>query len=279
VFESFGSHLWFLGFLISFSLIALPLFLWLKAASGRRFIDWLGELGTRRGGLLLLAIPLVLVRLSLQPAFSEYAGWADFAYMLVYFVYGYILYADERLIRAIERDAWLTISVGAATTVIMIGTVIAGVAAEWATTPATPQFYFAWTIVVLNGWCWTSFALYFGMRLLNRHNRWLEYGQDAILPFYLFHQPLIVAIAFYVVQWNISAQFGTAVDVLVKLPVVVFGSFAATLGLYRLILRRIPPVRALLGMKPARSAGRQPAEPSSMPRVETFGVDSHPVVQ
>ena len=59
---------------------------------------------------------------------------------------------------------------------------------------------------------------------------------------------MIVAIAFYVVQWDALAQFGAGVDILVKQPIVVFGSFAVTLGLYE-VFCRIPPARALLGMK------------------------------
>jgi hypothetical protein len=270
IFESFGSHLWFLGYLFSFSLIALPLFLWLKKDSGQRFIGWLAGLGERRGGLLVFVIPLVLVRLSLQPVYYEYTDWADFVYMLAYFISGYVLYADERFTKAIQRDAWLTLALGTCTTLIMIGTVIAGVAAEWATTPGTPGFYFAWSVVVVNGWCWTTFMLYVGMRFLNLRNQWLEYGQEAILPFYLFHQPVIVAIAFYVVGWDIAAQSGAGVDILVKLPIVVFGSFAVTLGLYE-VFRRIPPARALLGMKPRRLAGTQSAEPGSKPEVAASG--------
>ena len=74
-----------------------------------------------------------------------------------------------------------------------------------------------------------------------------------MLPFYLFHQPVIIAIAFFVVQWDISAQFGAAVDILVKQPIVVFGSFAVTLGLYQVFFRNSRYARGLLGMKPRRS--------------------------
>lgn len=257
VFESWGSHLWFLGYLITFSLIALPLFLWLKKDTGQRFIGWLGRLGERRGGLLVFVIPLLLVRLSLQPRFSDYADWTDFAYMLVYFIYGYILYADERFSRAIRRDARLTLALGISTMLIMVGTIVAGVAEQWATTPGTLAFYFAWSVVVVNGWCWTTFVLNVGMRFFDTRNKWLEYGQEAILPFYLFHQPVIVTIAFYAVQWDIAAKLGANVDILVKLPVVVLGSLAVTLSLYEVFIRRVQPARSLLGMKPRRDARPQ----------------------
>ena len=53
--------------------------------------------------------------------------------------------------------------------------------------------------------------------------------------------PVIVVIAFYVVQWDAGT--------LVKLPVVVLSSFAVTLGLYELFIRRIGAAQALFGMK------------------------------
>ena len=53
---------------------------------------------------------------------------------------------------------------------------------------------------------------------------------------------MILFIAFYAVQWE--------VHLLIKLLVVVIGSFAMSLGLYEFLVRRINPVRALFGMKP-----------------------------
>jgi peptidoglycan/LPS O-acetylase OafA/YrhL len=256
-FEEWGSHLWFLGYLITFSFVALPAFLWFKTDAGKRTVRRLGSLAERRGGLLAFVMPLALVRLSLQARYSDYADWADFSYMLVYFILGYVLYADVRFARAIRRDAWLNLALGIGTIVAMVVAGIAGVVEEWATTPGTVQFYFAWGVVVLSGWCWTSFALYIGMRFFDTRNKWLEYGQDAILPFYLFHQPVIVTIAFYTVGWDIAARLGASVDISVKLPIVMLGSFAATLGVYEAFIRRVQPARSLLGMKPRRDVRSQ----------------------
>jgi glucan biosynthesis protein C len=63
-----------------------------------------------------------------------------------------------------------------------------------------------------------------------------------IMPFFLFHQAVIIAIAYVVVQWDAG--------ILPKLVVVVLGSFVVSLGLSELLVRRINPVRALFGMKP-----------------------------
>jgi glucan biosynthesis protein C len=60
----------------------------------------------------------------------------------------------------------------------------------------------------------------------------------------LVHHPVIVFIAFYAVQWE--------VHLLIKLLVVVIGTFAGSFGTYELLVRRVNPVRRLFGLKPRR---------------------------
>jgi hypothetical protein len=50
IFNRVGIHLWFVGFLFAFSLLALPFFSWLKRASGKRFIASLARLMEWRAG-------------------------------------------------------------------------------------------------------------------------------------------------------------------------------------------------------------------------------------
>jgi glucan biosynthesis protein C len=112
---------------------------------------------------------------------------------------------------------------------------------SWSEAPGIPQFYLLQIFVTIIAVCYSLTMLFVGMRLLDFSNRWLRYGQEAALPFFVLHQPVIIVIAFFVVQWN--------ADILVKLPVVVLSSFAVTIGLYELIIRRINPLRLLFGMK------------------------------
>jgi peptidoglycan/LPS O-acetylase OafA/YrhL len=249
VFGWAGYHLWFLGFLFAYSLIALPLFLWLKQDAGRRFIAWLGKLSEWRGSLFLFLIPLVLVQIVLRPVYPAEHHWADFFYTLVFFVSGYILYADPRFMQAIRRDWPLMLTAGILSTLFFFATAAAGVALEWMSTPGTPQFYLGWGVFGVNSWCWTMFVLYVGKRFLDFSNKWLQYGQEMIMPFFLFHQPVIIIIACYVVQWDTSAKLGAGAGILVKLLVVVLSSFVVSLGLYEVFVRRISAVRVLFGMK------------------------------
>jgi glucan biosynthesis protein C len=252
VLGDWGYHLWFLGFLFAYSLIALPVFVWLKRDAGQRFTDWLAGLSQRRGGILLAIIPLLLVQIVLHPLYPGERGWSGFVFKLLFFISGYILYADPRFRQAIRRDRLLLFVLAVTTTLVIFALGIAGVAFEWADTPGIPGFYLFWIVFTANGWCWAMLMLYVGIRFLDFSNEWLQYARQAGLPFFLFHQPVILAIAFYVVQWETG--------IVVKLLTIVFGSFVITLGLYELVIRRVQPLHALFGIKPRKresSAERQ----------------------
>jgi surface polysaccharide O-acyltransferase-like enzyme len=190
--------------------------------------------------LFLFLLPLLLAQLSLRPFFPAEHHWADFAYTLAFFLCGYIAYADERFLQAVRRDWALNLAAGIISTLYFFGTASAGVALDWMSDPGLWQFYLGWAVFAINSWCWTLVVLAIGQRYLDFRNRWLEYGQRMIMPFFLFHQPVIIAIAFYVVQWEAG--------LLVKLLTVVLGSFVVSLGLYELV-RRIKPLAALFGAK------------------------------
>ena len=74
------------------------------------------------------------------------------------------------------------------------------------------------------------------------YKRQAQYGNEAVLPFYLLHEPVIVAAAYLIVRWHAPT--------LAKYPALVAISFAATLAIYELAVRRYRPTRLLFGMKP-----------------------------
>ena len=232
--------------MFAYSLLALPIFRWFERDAGRSSIAWLGRLAEVRGGILLFVIPLALARLLVQPYFPEDHGWLDFVYSFLFFVLGYILYSDDRFLAAVRRDRWLLFAGGVLTLVAFGGlsAVFGDQALEWGVTFVVP-----WSIVLiflfaLSSWCWVVCVLYLAMTRLNFTNKWLVYGNETIMPFYLLHQPVIIVIAYFVVQWDAG--------ILVKLLVVLFASLSVTLGLVELLVRPLKPVRMLFGMKPRR---------------------------
>jgi hypothetical protein len=114
----------------------------------------------------------------------------------------------------------------------------------WYETPGIPQFHFLQFFISIIAVCYSLTMLFVGMRFLDFTNRWLRYGQEAALPFFVLHQPVIIVIAFFVVQWDAT--------IAVKLPIVVLSSFVVSVGLYELIVRRFRPLRLAFGMKSRR---------------------------
>jgi len=183
-----------------------------------------------------------LVKCLLVPFFPLEHDWADFVFLLLFFALGFVLFGDERFARIIRRDWLLLLTVG---TVIVLGLVAMYLmdfpVITWGQTPGIPEFNILQSLTSAIAICYSLTMLFVGMRLLDFTNRWLRYGQEAALPFFVLHQPVIIVIAFFVVQWNAA--------LMLKLPVVVLSSFVVSVGLYEFLVRRIRPLRQAFGMK------------------------------
>lgn len=246
-FGALGYHLWFLGFLFSFSLLSLPLFLWLKAEAGQRLLARLARHCERRGTLLFFILPLALVRLTLHPFFPQEHSWADFAVQMMFFLFGYVLFSQPVFLEAVRRDWPLHLGVGIVAAASALAIVAYTGNLDLQAPPRTALDILFWILISIDSWSWTLIFLFVGMRYLDFSSRTLTYGQEAILPFFVFHQPVIIILAYYAVQWP--------VNLVAKLAFVVVGSFCVTLGVHAGLIRRFAPLRRLFGMK-AVTSGR-----------------------
>src|SRR3546814_6947621 len=90
---------------------------------------------------------------------------------------------------------------------------------------------------------WTALLAIFGWGqvLLDRRFRWLPYCTEAVFPWYILHQSLIVPLAF----WLAPMQLGPVVE-----PALVLGgTIGGCLLLHELVIRRTPLLRPLFGLK------------------------------
>jgi surface polysaccharide O-acyltransferase-like enzyme len=246
LFGAIGYHMWFLGYLFAFSLLALPLFTWLRGEAGQRFVSRAAELCEHRGGILLFSLPPVAVRLALQPLFPLEHDWADFFSFGVFFVLGYLVFADKRFTQFIRRDWWLLLAAWIAC-MLAFGAIIVSLGSlDIEKAPQTFLELLFWGVAAACGWFGTALMLFLGMRFMNRDSRLLRYGQDTLLPFFVIHQPVILVIAYFVVQWEAT--------ILAKLVVVVFGAFVGSVGLTELVIKHVGVLRAMFGMKPRQLA-------------------------
>jgi peptidoglycan/LPS O-acetylase OafA/YrhL len=248
-----GYHLWFLGFLFAISVVALPLCIGLMGDRGRAIVDALARRFGRRGATLGVVIPIyVLMGIGSALGTREH-DWLEFGWYLGYFLIGFVLVSDERFMAAVRRDLWPAAGV-AATVMAMI---VAGIPAPLDSAGEHgmgPIDLAIGGIFAVLGWAWTLLILNVGMRLARWQQPVREHLGDAVLPVYVIHQPVILAVAFFVVQWPLG---------IVPKWLVVFGvSALVTFVLVELALRA-PIARVLLGarIRPAVSvaAGPPPA--------------------
>jgi glucan biosynthesis protein C len=158
-------------------------------------------------------------------------------------VFGYILYSDDRFLKALRRDRWLLFWGGLLSLAAFFGMfiIVGDEAFDWFLTFVMPWSILMNFVYTIISWSWALFVLSFVMTGMNYSNKWLEYGKGTIMPFYLIHQPVIVVIAFYVVQWDLG--------LLPKLLIVVISSLLISFGLVEILIRPFKPIRKLFGMK------------------------------
>jgi len=248
-----GFHLWFIGFLFLYAVITLPLFRWLMTETGLRVRTALGTLCRRPGGITVLVLAFIAVELALRPFFPREHDWADFLFRMCFFILGFVLYSSEDIAPAVRRDWWVLSTLGTACVAALLGMYLADLPVfEWSGDPSTPWFYLIHSATTIIAYSYSLVMLFVGMRFLNFTNRLLVYSQEAVLPFFMLHQPAIVVIAFFVVQWNAGIPL--------KLVTVLVTSFVVCLGLYELVIRRVGFLRVVFGMY-AGPAGQRPARP------------------
>jgi glucans biosynthesis protein C len=239
----YGYHLWFLAFLFIISMIALPLLLYLKQERGRRFISWLSTFCNKPAGLFVFVLPIALIRMMLWTFFPGYQGWTDFYSWFVLFVCGFIIFSNDMFQAAIRKQGKIFLPVAFVCMLTLIASNFVGVLNDWEKAPGYSAVYLFYQFLLsIASWSMTVSALYLAMRFLNFRGKVLHYANEAVLPFYVIHQPVILIIAFYVLAWNIPTG--------VKYLFVSTAALIATLALYELVIRRIKLLRWLFGMKP-----------------------------
>ncbi|MGW2552347.1 acyltransferase family protein [Streptomyces sp. NPDC001635] len=243
-------HLWFVVLLLAFSLMLAPFHRWLPRERVRRIGDRVAEATLHRRGVVFLPAPAFAAICAFARLEEDYAGWHRWSYLL-FFVAGFVLATDDRFRTAMRREAataaWLGALLFAA----------AGPGFALADEPFTEMTALATASRALfgaAGWCLVVAI----PGLLDRRRpaqpraapnptpttrrRLYGYLAAAVLPLYVLHQPIVVAVAYFVVGWS--------APILVEYVVLVVISLILTLTAYELLVRRTRATRFLFGMRP-----------------------------
>jgi glucan biosynthesis protein C len=256
-FEALGMHLWYLVVLFVFSVLLYPLLRWLRGR-GQAALSKLGDLLSQPGAVYALALPaivLVLLEDRQNPVIDFNAGWSYLVYLWLTLA-GFLVVSGERLQASIERLRWLSLLIG----LVLAGAQFLLLNLEQEPTFGTWQYAVGWGIRALASWCCILAILGIGRKYLKFSTPFLTYANEAVLPFYILHQTVLLSVAYFVVQWTIPD--------LLKWLIVVLVSFVLIMVVYEFLVRRYNVMRFLFGMKVRPKAPvtqPQEAAPTSYP--------------
>lgn len=243
-------HLWFIAYLFIISLVISPLLNFLRSDTFARFIKRLERIASKPLGLNIFLIPLVLFQAILRPYFPENThglvdDWAFVVYFIIFFLAGFIMLSNRPMVESIRRQrGWFLVEAIAVS--IMLFTL--PYMAE--TREMTDLIWDNLSYAV--AWSCGLTAIGFARQHLNFNSSFRKYANEAIYPFYLLHQPAIVFLGSFIVQWDIP--------VLAKAITVTIASLVFSVAIYWFLIRPFNGMRMIFGMKKLPTGtNRQPS--------------------
>ena len=235
-------HLWFLAVLFIFSLICLPLFFDLFKKGRSPLSLLVSNINSPWKLMALLVLPLALVDILVYPGIlwgnRDFGGWCLVAHLL-FFISGYVIFSNPGLTGQIGKLSRF-VGIGAVVAAIALRPLL-GQLLDWKTNFGSVGYAAAQIAQAMLSWCLLIGFIYLGQRLFNFKNRFLSYASEAVLPFYILHQTVIIFIGYYVVRCELNPA--------VKYLVIALISFCLIMALYDLLIKRINILRFLFGMR------------------------------
>ncbi len=238
-FANVGMHLWYLVFLFIYSLICYRLFVWFKAG-GKHLLERITSLSAVPGLIYVwFALPLIILKGLVPASILEVGngGWG-FIYYLWFLISGFIIFSSNRLQDTIKKQRWISLFLGLVISMIHLyllfgvsNPVLQGSSGNW--TSALLSY--------LSAWCWLFALLGFGMQHFSINRPFLQHTNEAVLPFFILHQTVLVCFGYFILKWEIHD--------LLKWALVFSSSFIFVVAIYSAVIRRIDLFRFLFGMK------------------------------
>ncbi len=243
-------HLWFIVYLFFISLIFLPMISFYRSKYYPAFEVGLERMVSGRGGLMLFYLPLIVSQVILRPYFPEEThgfadDWAYICLFSLYFLYGFILAGSQRMVGFMVRDCK-----------IMLLTTIAAIVVMYSALGFTHNSRTGWMIYdilsLLMSWSVTLAVLGYFRKFLNSDHPWRRPLNEAIYPFYLLHQPVIIVVAYWVVHLSLPVGAKAFLIILIALSVIWL--------IYRFLIVPFKATRVIFGLKKDRRrvADQQP---------------------
>lgn len=237
------SHMWFVVYLFVYCILLLPVFGLFKIGVLKRAKEKMTAFFSNPFMSFLLVVPLMFYYFSLFVKYPEQQSllddWFLFIFSLTLLLYGYFLGGSTRFWVSCEKYRYLFVSIAVVCIVLLYYKY------WWNMKLPKEQNAALYTYGALNSlhiWCLILAALGFAKKHLNFTNRFLQYANQAVYPFYILHQTLIVVMGYFIVDWPMPWA--------IKLVILIVLCFMSLLVIYHYIIKRFILTRILYGLKP-----------------------------
>lgn len=237
------NHLWYVAYILVYTLILTPISKPLTKLSERLEGIFETTFSGRKGIFILIAalfLPHAIIRLTLDPYFPtthDLTGdWANHAHSFLWLMTGYIVAKSSAVWAVLHRGRWVLLGLVVALAVTLTLTWNNWDAIAEAETWLFPArmgrvLYFTAVILCLLAWA---------QALALKPWRGLTYLTEAVFPYYILHQTIIVMAGY----WLTRQGLGAWTEFLLVMLVTVLGCAVG-----HEVIRRVPWLRPLFGLK------------------------------
>ncbi|MDR6943593.1 acyltransferase family protein [Mucilaginibacter pocheonensis] len=247
-------HLWFIAYLFIYDLVFAPFFMWMISDKSKGVKQALHRLS--KGKLVyLLAIPSIIWYALLSKKLPETADLVHdgcyFVYWLFFVLAGFICILVPSLMDSLQRNRRFAIGVGFV--FLLMNYYVWLNDARLPMIPESIWPFFSVAMRPVIAWGWMLGFIGYGKQYLNRPHRSLNYLNQAVYPFYILHQTVIVILAYYITK-------AAGDTVIMKYIYTVGVTLFITMGIYHLFIKPYPVIGFLFGMKPVTAAKKKAAQ-------------------
>jgi len=233
------SHLWFVAYLLTFTVAYVPLFTWLLRSRAR------AAAGSRTWMVYVPLVSLIVIQLTMRDRwpgiYNLYNDWANVSYYSVFLLSGFFLACHPGVEDVVAREWKRSLMLGGMAT----GVLLLGVLRLF----SSPAVLLVGTAVA--AWCFVIAFLGIARRYLTATTPTLTYLSESAFPVYVLHQAAIVLPGYWVV--------GLPLSIVTKYVLLLLLAVAITMSTYHWLVRPFAVPRFLLGMKAKACPLRRPA--------------------
>ena len=233
-------HLWFLPYLLLMSVLSTPLFLKLKN-NKNKIVLLLSKIFDRSPwSLFIFTLPLLIVEISLRPSFpithTLLGDWYALTSYSILFISGFLLISiGKSFWKAIDKIKIYTLIFGIVFFLILLH--------QW---DNAEYNIFISIVRVMNMWCWILTVFAYSSKYLNKESKVIRYRNQAVYPFYILHQTIILFIGYLLMD--------SSLHYMLKFIIMITGTFGFSWIIYEFVIRRFKIIRPLFGLKLSKSS-------------------------